>query len=505
MATPFSCSSPTVPATLSINGGFIVKYLPVSVLVIALVLAAPATAQVGLNGVYGGLGTNTFGPVNTNILTGGNAELGIQYYPGPGPANGRIYISRRGTGTLTTAPHTLLELDPTGALLSVTTQGPGAAGGIWGHRDGATDGYAGGTKLFWGDDFGIHCYELSSGAPVYVTGPQLVMATNGPQPCTFPLAVQALTGGITRALEYDPNGNGGNGSFWACNFGGSLVQTSLTGAVLSSFAVTTNPAPQWSAYGLAMNLQTGMLWINSAPAGSATLLALIAEVNPATGVFTGRKITPTGTLGTGTWIYAAQGGLCYIQGRAGPTHAPALFPPYSELGVLTQGTPDYFEFLRLDLELGFTSGQETQLQTSKNGAPFSGAATNTFALGDTIAFQYASTSPASPAVLIANVGAAVPAGNTANVAELYILSNVSIPSAGGAGVVPITLGDGFGLGGLLGPDLLVMSPLTSPAAPTPAFAIPNLGGPGAVLSLQAAYLSSNFTPTATNWIRFTQQ
>jgi hypothetical protein len=484
-----------------------VKHLPVSVLIVALVLAAPGIAQVGLNGVYGGIGTNTFGPLNTNILTGGNAELGIQYYPGPGPANGRIYVSRRGTGTLTTPPHTLLELDATGAVVSVTTQGPGAGGGIWGHRDGATDGYAGGTKLFWGDDFGIHCYELSSGAPVYVTGGQTVMSANGPQLCTFPLAVQGLTGGITRALEYNPAGNSGNGSFWACNFGGSLVEMSLTGTLLTNFLVTTNPAPQWSAYGLAWNLQTGMLWVNSAPAGSATVVALIAEIDPATGVFTGRKITPTGTSGAGTspWVYAAQGGLCYIQGRVGPTHGPAIVPPYSELGVLTQGTPDYFEFLRLDLESGFTSGQETALQTSKNGAAFSGGATNTFIPGDTISIQYSAPPPGGPALLLANVGPASPSGNTANIAEFYILSNLSFPTAGGAGFTAFTLGDGFGFNGLLAPNLLIMSPLTSPTVPTPTLALPNLGGAGVVLSLQAAYLSANFNPTATNLIRFTQQ
>src|SRR5262245_36572411 len=223
-----------------------------TLLFLLALLAVPAMAQVGLNGVQAGIGTITLGPVNTNALNGGNAELGIQYFPG----DGRFYVSRRGTNASTVAPHSMLIIDQNGVLLNTIQQGPGLTGGIWGHRDGATDGYVGGTKLFWGDDFGIHCYELSSGLPVYVTGAQTVMSANGPQACTFPLAVQGLTAGIVRALEYNPNGNGGNGSFWMCNFGSPLVEITLTGAILSNFPVSTNPVPQWSGYGLAMNLAT---------------------------------------------------------------------------------------------------------------------------------------------------------------------------------------------------------------------------------------------------------
>ncbi len=465
----------------------------------------PLAAQAGLNGVEAGLGTVTVGPVNTNILNGGNGELGIQYYPG----NGNIYVSRRGTGTLTTAPHSLLIIDQTGALVGTVPQGPGATGGAWGHRDGGTDGYVGGTKLFFGDDFGVHCYEMSSGTPVYATGAQTVMAANGPQTCTFPLAAQALTAGITRALEYDPTGNGGNGSFWACNFGGPLVQFSLAGTLLTSFPATTN-APAWSAYGLALNLQTGMLWVNSSPAGSATVVAQVAELNPATGVFTGRKIRPVGTSGAASspWVYAAQGGLCYIQGRIGPTHGPAVMPPYSELGVFVQGTPDYFAFHRLDMHSGFPSDQETTLQVSLGGAPFSSANAN-FSAGTTLSIQYATplSNPGSPALLLANIGppaTAIPNGNTFNVPEFLILGNLSMPSAAGSGVIALTLGDGFLLGGLAAPDFLISVMVTQPSVPTPALPLPSFGGPLTELTLQALYLTPSASLIATNFITLTE-
>jgi hypothetical protein len=472
---------------------------------VCLVFALPLAAQVGLNGVEAGLGTVTLGPVNTNILNGGNGELGIQYYPG----NGMTYVSRRGTGTLTTAPHSLLIIDQTGALVGTVQQGPGATGGAWGHRDGATDGYAGGTKLFFGDDFGIHCYEMSSGTPVYATGAQTVMAANGPQTCSFPLAVQALTGGITRALEYDPNGNGGNGSFWSCNFAGPLVQFSLAGTLLTSFPSTTN-APAWSAYGLALNLQTNKLWVNSSPAGSATVVASVAELDPATGIFTGRKIRPVGTSGAGTspWVYAAQGGLCYIQGRVGPSYAPANTPPYSELGVFVQGTPDYLAFHRLDLYAGFSSELESSLQISLNGAPFS-SANATFSAGTTFSLQYATpaSNPGSPALLLANIGSPgtpIPNGNTFNLPEFLSLGNLSTPNALSAGVFALTLGDGFLLGGLAAPEFLIASPVTQPSIPSPALPLPSFGGPLTELTFQALYLTPTAQLIATNFITLTE-
>jgi hypothetical protein len=476
-----------------------------TVCALTLILCAPAQAQVGLNGIEGGVGTVTAGPFNTNILAGGNAELGIQYYP----PNGRFYISRRGTGAGTVAPHTIIEADQTGAFMAVYPQGPGAGGGVWGHRDGATDAYATGgpgLNLFFGDDFGVHCYDMSTGSPVYTTGTVFVMANNGPQPATFPMPVQALTGGITRALEYNPAGNGGNGSFWTCNFGGPLVEFDLSGGVLSTFAVTTNPAPQWSAYGLAMNMQTGMLWCNSSPAGVAgATIGAIVEIDPATGLFTGRSFLPSGSLTAAPWIYAAQGGLCYVEGRTGPTYGPAASPPFSELCALTQGTPDYFELFRLDLESGFPSELETRLEASINGGAFT-SADQSFAVGNTLSLQYntPAANPGSPAITLANIGVGAPAGNTGSIAELTILSSISTPTALGSGVLPLTIGDGFLLGGILAPDFLLLAGVTQPTIPSPALPLPSLGGTGTQLTIQGAYISPTNSLVATNKLTITE-
>lgn len=467
------------------------------------VLAMPALAQVGTNGVFGGVGTVTLGPYDTNILTGGNAELGIQYYPG----SGNFWVSRRGTGTSTVVPHSLLEIDQNGALVSTVPQGPGASGGAWGHRDGATDWYAGGTNLFFGDELGIHCYDMTSGVPVYITGAHPVMATNGPQLVTFPFnAANISVGGTSRALAYNPGGDGGNGSFWVANFGSSLVEIGLNGTVLNTFVVGTNLPPQWSAYGLAFNLQTGMLWVNSAPAGSATVLPSIAEIDPATGIFTGRQFAVAGNLTTGPWIHAAQGGLCYIEGRVGPNHQPANSPPFSELGALAQGTPDYLVCHRLDLAPGYDSALEARLEASVNGAAFT-TADQTFTATDTLSFQYVQSPMAapSPAICLANVGVGLPLGDTLNVAEYYCLSNFSNPVAAGVGALAVTLGDGFALGGLLAPDVPIVTGGTQPTLPSIPLAVGTLGGPGTELTLQAVFISDVGSLVATNRLKLTAQ
>lgn len=473
--------------------------------IVALVAAVcvPVDAQVGLNGLYAGVGTITVGPYSTDALNGGNGQLGIQYYPG----DGYFYVSRRGTLAGTTAPHSILVVDQNGALVSAFNQGPGAAGGSWGHRDGATDAYAGGTNLFFGDELGVHCYDMTTTPPTYVTGPTTVMAANGPQLATFPITAPLTSvGNNIRALEYDPNGNGGNGSFWTANFGSALVQFDVSGIVMNAFPVTTNPAPQWSAYGLAMNLQNGMLWVNSSPAGSATVLADVAELDPATGLFTGRRFKPAATLTTGPFIFAAQGGMCYVQGRSGPTYGPAANPPYSELAVLSQGTPDSIAVHRLDLEFGFPSEIETRIEASVNGAAFS-SANQTYVGLDLLSFQYNTPAgnPGSFALCVANLAVPGPGvlGNTFNIAEFRLLNSISVPTAAGAGIGALTVGDGFGANGLLAPNFLIMAPFTTPSAPSVPFNMPPVLS-GTELTLQAIYLSTNFNVVATNILKLTE-
>ena len=66
----------------------IVKQALSAFFVLTLVLASgmPAAGRVGLDSIYGGIATCTLGHLNTNVLSGGIAERGIEYDPGPGPA-----------------------------------------------------------------------------------------------------------------------------------------------------------------------------------------------------------------------------------------------------------------------------------------------------------------------------------------------------------------------------------------------------------------------------------
>lgn len=475
----------------------------IALLLAAAVLAGPpAAAQVGLNGITAGLGTITLGPVNTDALNQGNGQLGVLYYP----PQGYFYVSRRGTLATTVAPHSMIVVNQSGALVTSFQIGTGLSGGAWGHRDGCTDAYAGGTNSFWGDELGIHCYDHTTMPPTYVTGFHTILAANGPQIVNFPFLVGFAP--FPRALEYNPNGNGGNGSFWVANFGSTLYEVDLNGTILNQFPVTTN-TPAWSAYGLAMNLKTGMLWVNSSPAGSATALAAIAEIDPSTGVFTGRRFNPPGTLGAGTspWVYAAQGGLSYIEGRTGPTYGPATTPPFSELVALTQGTPDYFSVHRLDLYGNFDSALETRLEASVNNSPYT-MLPQSFGPGSLVSFQYMTPAgnPGSPVICIGNISPAPsPLGSMLGIPEYTILNNVfSTPTAISAGVTAATVGDGFGLMGLAAPDLIFLPPATQPLLPTPGILFPSLGGPGTVVSFQALYLAPTGQTVATNRLVLTE-
>ena len=342
-----------------------------------------------------------------------------------------------------------------------------------------------------------------------MTGATTIFAANGPQIATFPMAVQALTGNVTRSLEYNPAGNGGNGSFWALNFGGSLVEFDLNGVVLTSFPVTTNN-PAWSGYGLAMNLQTGMLWVNSSPAGSATALAAVAEIDPATGIFTGRRFNPAGRIGAAPspWVNATQGGLTQVQGRTGPSHGPAATPPFSELGVLTQGTPDYIACHRLDLYSNFDSALETRIELSLNNGPFL-TTPQSFGAGSLVSLRYntPAANPGSPIITLANINptAGTPAGALFGIPEYTILNDLfSVPTAVGSGVLALTIGDGFNLNGLVAQNLIILPPATQPLAPTFPFPLPSLLGPGTELTIQGLYLTTSGTPIATNRLVLTE-
>jgi len=233
-------------------------------------LVLPAAAQPG---------STILSPVDLDAQTGNNGHLGCV------ELGGAFYVS--GRRLTTTAPHQVYVVDGVGTLINHYDQDPGTATSAWGYRDGATDC----TSLMWGNEPGIFVTDPSTGALV-----NTVEAANGTQA----LAANPITGpglaalGNYRALAFDPDGNGGNGSFWSGNFGSDLFEVDLDGNIL-----TQHPNGGYSLYGLVLDPVTGRLWGHSSSGA-------IVEIDKSTGATTGR--TWTSPAGAG-----AQGGLSRVK------------------------------------------------------------------------------------------------------------------------------------------------------------------------------------------------
>jgi hypothetical protein len=250
----------------------------------ALVCAAGVGAQDVLRA---GIGrptlTLTLGPA-----TGGDAHLGVEV------VGSEIFVTRRGSGATTTAPHSVAVLDRTGALLRVFPQ-VGTAWSPWGWRDGATDGQV----LMFGSEAGVHVVDVT-GVPISV-----VATANGPRTlASNPIRGAGLEPGLGglgayRALAFDAAGDGGDGSLWTANLASDLLEIDLEGEVLRRFPM---PPAGWALFGLARDPITGNLWASAADDRGA-----IFEIDPATGVATGATI-PRITRD------AVAGGLCSVPG-----------------------------------------------------------------------------------------------------------------------------------------------------------------------------------------------
>ncbi|NRA94914.1 MAG: hypothetical protein HRU14_01750, partial [Planctomycetes bacterium] len=317
----------------------------VAVLLVALV-GAPLAAQ--------GVGSVTAGPFNVEAPTdpvngtvGTQGNLGVEYTAasagGAAPLGALVntnasvesfWVTSRGTvdpilGTwVTTAPHTVYQYDMSGNLLYQFTQASTIAATAWGHRDMAAD--MTGDYIMVGDDDGVNCFDRHGNyAGGAATNPAPVMAANGPQLVGFPIPLPPTTLGsathpaFPRALAYNPNGNGGNGSLWTGNFASDLIEFDLTGAPLASFVYNG----LWSLYGLAWDAERNTLWASTSPNQGD-----LVEIDPTTGMETGNRMLRA--------IGGAQGGadICY---RSGPG------VPHSEVVYLSQSTPDSVVFQRL--------------------------------------------------------------------------------------------------------------------------------------------------------------
>ena len=426
----------------------------------SLSLVFAFSLSVAAQAIVGGPGSISFPTLDATAVTFNQSLLGVQY----SPSTGTLFLSGRGNFTAgvynNVAPHTLYEISTSGVLLNSYVQ-PNMTS-VWGLRDGATDG----TILFFGDEMGTHAFDPATGT--FVQFPT-VMAANGPQVAgPFPIAPPApLT--IVRSLAFNPAGNGGNGSFWTADFGSALYEFDLAGNVLTTHLNTS----QWSFYGLAYDPIRGMLWGNSSPnAGD------LVEIDPATG-------TPTGNRIRRTISNATQGGCCFYQRPGGN--------PYSELLVLDQGAPDTLTGYRLDLYDPVASGgrghwDEVRLQTDVNGAGF-GVTDRLFTDGDTLAWSYGARPlalglPNLPALMLLVIGPQANVfANSVGIPGFVIPNSFSVPGSMGT---TFTIGDGFGLNGLIAQNLGPIGPNTTAAA-AQSFVWPPAGPllPGDSIRLQA--------------------
>lgn len=225
-----------------------------------------------------------FGPIDCDAATGVGLNLGCQFL------NGEIFVS--GAAGSASGPYTIFVLDTSGTLLRSFAQ-PAAITSGFGLRDGATDG----TNLFFGNEQGIFAFDVNGGAVTTIE------ATNGTQTPSFPITGPGLaTNGNYRGLAFDPDGDGGNGSFFTGSFGTDILEIDLAGNVLTTF---TNGG-QWSAYGLA--LVGNELWVNDD--GPGNLVAIDKRVGLLNGKLLRAAVGVPGGLSTGpddSLVWVSQG------------------------------------------------------------------------------------------------------------------------------------------------------------------------------------------------------
>ena len=196
--------------------------------------------------------TQVFGPIDVEAATGSNGCLGVAFL------DGQYYVSARDPSGAATA-HVVGIFDYSGNYLSSFAWAGTAGTSTWGYRDGTSDG----TYLYFGWEQGLARHNADgSGGTVIVNG--------------------AAPGGVGtwRALAYDADGDGGNGSFWVANFSSAIVEVSMTGALL-----TTLPNDGWSLYGLALDPANPDFLYGHTSDGLTE--PQIWQINKTTGNFTG--------------------------------------------------------------------------------------------------------------------------------------------------------------------------------------------------------------------------
>ncbi len=218
----------------------------------------------------GGLGSPLFG-FTLDGQTGNNGHLGLER------VGNEFFVSSRGPGAQ--PPHKVYVFDGNGVLLRSFSQPAGTSASAWGIRDLTSDG----SVLIGGDEFNVYAFDVQGNAVTQLN------CANGPRTLgSFANSPAIAVIGTFRALAFDRNGNGGNGSLWAASYASPLVELSLSGAILRQFP----NQPGWNAYGIALDAAAGSLWLYSQPSGGDIL-----EISKTTGLPTGRSIPAEGIEG----------------------------------------------------------------------------------------------------------------------------------------------------------------------------------------------------------------
>ncbi|MBL1217763.1 MAG: hypothetical protein D8M59_09735 [Planctomycetes bacterium] len=231
-------------------------------------------------GPISAFGDLNWGPIDAEAQTLQTGNLGVEYL------DGMYYVSTRViVGAL--RENAVNMFDSTGTLVGTFDQVGTAYTDAWGYRDGFTDG----SKVYfgWGGGIASHNPDGTGGA-MFITGAAPVIGT-------------------WRALAYDPNGDGGNGSIYACDFGDPIIEVDMAGNLIRQFA----NADGWSIYGLALDPNTGNLWAHHSSGGGA-IPPQIWEIDTTTGTWTGVAYDSDAGLVGGTTPYPIQGGLCGVPG-----------------------------------------------------------------------------------------------------------------------------------------------------------------------------------------------